>query len=501
MKVRLSPLAAALTLISFISTPVFAATKQNLEASVSKLEKEVASLKNQVAKNNRGVSTSGQTYQATPETKAPVTNVITPSGSTVYLPFDPDVPGQALVSSGPYVGNNFQFAGSDLIVNSPSVNTDVQLLSIRKNITSHLNAIRTEMDLAPAHSHVLLSGVIEGQANYTHFGEGPSTSDINVSNVSLDTTIFGPSDWILGYVELSYNDGTPMSDVFVSTSNFRTGNSRVYVNKAFVTLGNFNCSPLYATLGQYYVPFGTYSSVMVSDPLTKLLARTKARALTLGIQQQGPNAFYASGYGFAGDTHEDSGSPRINNGGINLGYKFDAGFFKGNVGGGVIGNIADSVGMQAGTGFQYAENIAHRVPAYDLRASLSLGDHIDLIGEYIAATKEFGLNDMTFNNDGAQPTAYDLEASYSFTIFDNKPSSVGVGFGKSSQALALGIPLTRTSVVFNTSLMRNTVQSLEFRHDQEYANTDVATGAGNSFVASQSGKADNAVTAQFDYYF
>ena len=147
---------------------------------------------------------------------------------------------------------SIQFAGSNLIVNSPNVNTDLQLLTIRKSIINQLNATLGESGIEPTHSHLLLSGVIESQANYTNHGGAPSTTDIDVTNVSLDTTILGPSEWILGFVEFSYNNGTPMSDVFNSTSNFRTANSRVYVNKAFVTLGNLTCSPFYGTFGQYY---------------------------------------------------------------------------------------------------------------------------------------------------------------------------------------------------------------------------------------------------------
>jgi len=504
MRARLKPLALTMLISGCIAMPVLAATNQSLETTVAKLQKEVAALKKSHAHADDPVSsTATKKNQNKNGNKRTVVQASTGTQFDLaqYLPFDVDVPGEAYVSSGPYIGVNVAFSGSNLIVTSPSVNTDLQLLNIRKKILTQLGSLLGgEGNLKPEHSHVLLSGVIEGQASYTDFGGAPSRTDIDVTNMSLDTTIFGPSNWILGFIELSYDNGTPMQSVFQSASNYRTANSHVYVNKAFVTIGDLTKSPFYTTFGQFYVPFGTYSTVMVSDPLTKLVTRTKARSIEIGMQQQCDNAFYGSAYIFRGDTHANS-VPKVNNGGINLGYKFDLGYFTGNVGGGVIASIADSGGMQLGTGFQFNEQIVHRVPGYNARATLSFGEHIDLIGEWVTASTQFNPNDMSYNNHGAKPSAIDLEASYSFPIFDNLPSSIGIGYGKTNEALAMGIPLTRTSVVFNTSLLRHTLQSLEFRHDRQYAASDVATGAGNTTVISQNGKSDNAVTAQFDYYF
>ena len=489
MKFKFKPL-TALLMSGLLMPQAQAVTNQTLQSEVSQLQKEVAALKRQSA-NGSGVQSR--------KSHAPAGTANPDSNFQDYLPFDPDVPGQAYVSSGPYIGVPITFSGTSLIVNSPNVNTDAQLLTIRKNIINQLNSTLGESGLQPSHSHVLLSGVIEGQVDAIKRGGSSSTTDIDVTNVSLDTTIFGPSDWILGFVELSYNNGTPMQDVYVSTSNYRVANSRVLVNKAFVTIGNFTCSPIYFTFGQFYAPFGTYSTVMVSDVLTKLIGRTKVRALELGWMQQAVNSFYGSVYIFRGDSHVGS-VPMVKNGGVNLGYKFDLGFMTGNVGGGVIGNIADSGGMQLGTGFQYYERIVHRVPAYNLRASFGIGKHLDLIAEYVTATNRFSPLDMSFNGHGAKPSAIELEAAVSFEVFD-KPSSIGIGYGHANQALAMGIPNVRESLVFNTSWWRNTLQSLELRHDREYAASYVATGAGNVPVPQETGRSDNAITAQFDYYF
>lgn len=418
-----------------------------------------------------------------------------------FLPFDLDVPGQAFVSTGPYVGVPIQYAGTDLIINSPSVNTDLQLLGIRKSIHQQLMAMGGMINKEPYHSHLLLSGVVQAQANYTNVGGAPSTSNIDVTNVSIDAFMLGPSEWILGFIELSGDTSAP------TASAYTVSNSRVYVNKAFITLGNLSESPYYGTFGQYYVPFGTYSSLMVKDVLTKVIFRTKARALTLGVREPGENAFFGSAYIFRGDSHASSVS-KINNGGINLGYFYNTGIFHGRFGGGVIANVADAAGFQTGNGFGNNEQLVHRVPGYNLRGVFSFGPHVDFIAEYITASTAFNPTNMSFNGSGAKPWAFDTELAYTFTMFDNKPTTAAIGYQKSGQALSMGIPTTRYSLVFNTSWWRNTLQSLELRRDIHYAASDTANGpttnpagacTANTCVGS--GKPDNAVTVQFDYYF
>src|SRR3990167_863498 len=494
MFIRLTTIATLLAAAGMMSAPAYAATTTTTTTTTDK------SANGEIKSSSHTTTTKtakGDAQSSSRLSGKQLAKII--HDDKEYLPFDMDVPGQAYVSTGPYVGVPFQFAGNDLVVNSPSVDTDVQLLGIRKSIVTRLRSLG-DVYKEP-HSHVLLSCVLEGAASYYNPGGSPSTTDINVTNVSLDTWVLGPSDWLMGFIELTYSDVPAINDVYTSTSNYRAANSRVFVNKAFVTMGNFSESPVYGTFGQYYVPFGVYSSVMVSSPLTKFLTRTKARAILLGLQQQDPkSAFFGAGYIFRGDSHAASVA-KINNGGLNLGYKFKGNIFKGKIGAGVIGNIADSGGMQTAGNFQNAEQLVHRVPGYNLNTVMSIGQHLDFIGEYVAASTSFNPTNMSYNGNGAKPWAFDLEAAYSVDLFETKPSSFGVGYSQSNEALALGLPLNRVSVVVNTSWWRNTLQSLEFRRDREYAASDTASGAGSVTTPAASGKIDRAVTAQFDYYF
>ncbi len=550
MKQQLKPLAISLCVLSLMTAPAVMAAQTDSQSTaslarqVAKLQREVALLKGQRAIDRRETTQrertvkvvrhvhhhypaenatnmerhvlrhlrptaeqlENQRYENQQSVESPYATL--PPTGTDYFPIDLDVPGQAFVSTGPYIGIPLQFSGSNLIINSPSVNEDVALLNLRKNIRQRLRALG--VDFEATHGHLLLSGLVEAQANYKQNTSGRA-SDINVTRAALDAYILGPASWTSGLLSLHYDDNIGASEGSLAT-NYRTANSRVFVRQAFIILGDFEQTGLYSTIGQMFVPFGTYSSNMISSPLTQLLARTKARAVLIGYQQQTPNAFYGAGYVFRGDAH--AGQSGINNGGINLGYRFACERFSGNFGGGFIGNIADSAGMQV-TGGRNAnpsvfdgfggidglgsEKLKHRVNAYNVRGLFSIGKHLDFLAEYVGSSKAFSTEDLTFNDRGAKPWAFNVEAAYSFTLFE-RPTAVAIGYGHAHDTLALGLPPHRYSIVLNTSWWKNTLQSLEFRHDSNYAESHFATGSEVTPFTHGPGRSDNMVTAQFDLY-
>lgn len=500
--------------MSMFTLPSYASSSadKDIKEELLSLKKEVAQLKTQInetsihhvkkikqqkiTKDHRGVKVST------------VKNIGMLAHETPYFPIDFDVPGQAFVSSGPYLGIPLQYSGGNLIINNPTIDQDVSLLTMRKNIYHRLSELGIEK--GTEHAHVLLSGIIEAQGMYKNIGNSaaPSSSDIDLTGAGLDAYIIGPTNWVSALLSLSYDNdlGTNTGSL---NNNSRVQNSRFFVNQAFITIGDFRFSPFYATIGQFYVPFGAYSSNMVSSPLTKLMAKTKARALTLGYRPQSDNSLFAAAYVFKGDSHVTA-TNKISNGGINMGYHFLNDHFSGMIGGGVIANIADSLGMQntgnaplfGGFGSSTAGNelIVHRVPAYNLRGLISLGKHVDLLGEYITASTRFSPNDLTMNAHGAKPRALNVEGAYTFTDWA-RPTSFALGYGMTKDALALGLPAQRYSFVVNTSIWKETLQSIEFRRDLNYRTSSSATGSLISPAINGTGKPNNMVTAQFDFYF
>ena len=544
MKQQVKPFIVSLGLLGLISAPVFAETAdsqqlERLEKQMAQMQQEMKVLKAQLREKSNRSSVSHKARQAPavrhqempqpqmqelpPTPAAASENTVInappytlPKNGIRYLPVDLDTPGQSFVSTGPYLGVPIEYSGSNLVINNPNINEDVSLLKLRKNINTRLAELG--IPHPEDHAHLLLSGLIEGQASVKSGGTGADTSDIDLTSAKLDAYILGPSSWTSALMTFAYDNNTGATTGVITTQH-RVANSRVFIDKAFITIGDFTKSPFYGSIGQMYLPFGTYSTNLVTSPLTKTLARVKDRALLLGYQGQGPDAFYTSAYLFKGDSYMPSTIKKINNGGINVGYRFKREQYNSDFGAGVIGNIADSVGMQdtnnqplfggfgntfnscgpLGTGPCGNEQLVHRVPAYDLRGLFAIGKRWNFIAEYIRSATHFSVNNLSYNSHGAQPQALNTELAYTFTVF-NRPASIVGGYGMTKEALAIGLPAKRYSLVVNTSIWRDTLQSLELRHDIDYGTMVTSTGQG-ILGPTGTGRSDNVITAQFDIYF
>jgi len=411
------------------------------------------------------------------------------------------------VTTSPYYGLRSAFDASDLIVNLPTMNEDLRLLKQRVHYEKAAKGIHPPYANHPV---LVLSGKIEAQTMLRWPYAGPTSSDVNLSTAELETLVnAGP--WALGVVSIQYDDSLP--DPALSGAGQRIANSRIFLRRGFITIGNLNRFPLYFSSGQMFVPFGRYASSMVSTPLTQQLGRVNARDVLLGFYHDG---IYAEVYAFKGDSH--TGTSGINQGGGNLGYETQRGTFSFNGGAGVIANMSDADGMQktgaaAGSfqGFGDAsglEKINRRVPGLNIHTEISYGP-VNFIAAYVSALRPFAFNDLNFNNGGARPQALHLEAGYHFHIFWHRPASINAAFGHSWQALALDMPESSYTAIFNTSLWKNTILAIEFRHDVNYPRSDTAGGrciAGDGTVflctASPMGRRNqDTLLAQLGLYF
>ncbi len=413
------------------------------------------------------------------------------------------IAGTPVVTS-PYLGSRPAFDGSDYIVNISSINRDIRLMQQRRSLYQAYRSIGYPVPHKPI---IAISGkvvpvaTISGGPNFDF-----STGDVSLGASEIDVAAL-LNDKVEAYVSVAVDTSPP------DVGGQRLSNSSIDLNMGFVNIGNLDKTPFYFTGGQLYVPFGRYSTSMVSAPLTMIMARTKSRPFILGYKSKTESGPFAAVYGFRSDTTLGT----TGTGGVNLGYVFDTGRMMGEVGVSGISSINDSGGMQfTGSvpgptfgnfgGFSSPSNGSEsvkKIPALGVHGYVSI-DRYNFTAEWIGATGAFRTQDLSFNGQGAKPQAAQLEASVTFNVFD-KPSTVGLGYQWSKETLALNLPQQRISGVFNISIWKDTVESLEYRHDINFNTTQYANGAApigqvNANTNGPGGASDT-LLAQIGVYF
>jgi len=410
------------------------------------------------------------------------------------------------VITSPYLGTRSEFDGSDLIVLNSGVNQDIHLLREIKTLTL-LN--QKEHRPTPDAPTLVLSGRIEAQAVASNnSSQNQTSSDFNLTNSQLDLMPIINS-WVTGLMTFNYDNSM--------TTPRRISNSRIFVNDAFITIGNFCKSPFYASMGQMFLPFaGQYSSFMLSTPLPQQLGDVRERALLLGYQPMSNNGLYAAIYAFNGPSNTDIHDRlNINEGGANLGFKYHFCSWSFDIGASYISNIADAIGFQnnaapTNVGFlgfgntSLSEIIDHHVPGIDVHSNFSFGNY-RLYLEYVDSLRSFAANNLNFNGEGARPESANIEGAYKFCLC-GRPSSIAIGYARTREAFALNFPEQRYNAVFNISIWKDTIASLEYRYDINYPSDTFGGGNGPfgffvPYFPGDIGRTGSQVTAQFGIYF
>ncbi len=409
------------------------------------------------------------------------------------------IAGTPVVSS-PYLGSRPAFDGSDYIVNIASINRDIRLMQQRRSLYRAYDKIGYQ---APNTPIIALSGKLEPVATFGDPFKGGANGDLTLGSNELDVAAILNSS-VEGYMSVVYDSSPP------DVGGQRLSNSALGLNMGFVNIGNLDKTPFYFTAGQIFVPFGRYSTAMVSAPLTTVMSRTKARPFILGYKSQTDTGPIAAIYGFRSDTTLGNGAA----GGVNLGYIYDATYFNGEIGGSFISSMDDAGGMQftgaaPGTTFGGFSSITNgsemvkKIPAVGVHGTLHV-DRFNFTAEWIGATTAFRPEDLSFNGRGARPQALQLEGGMTFRNFD-KPASIALGYQWSQDTLALNLPNRRIAGVYNISIWKDTVESLEYRHDINFRKNQYANGASapdytNANTISPGGSTDT-LLAQIAVYF
>lgn len=408
------------------------------------------------------------------------------------------IAGTPVVSS-PYLGSRPAFDGSDYIVNISSINRDIRLMQQRRSLYRAYQSIGYPTPQVPI---IAISGKAEPDGVISNPFRSSGSADLTLGSNEIDVAAILNKN-VEAYVSVAYDASPPEVGPRINNSAFN-------LNMGFINIGNLDNSPLYFTAGQLFVPFGRYSSSMISAPLPLNLARTKTRPFILGYKSQEDTGPFAAAYIFNSDT--TLGKSGV--GGANLGYIYNYNNVTGEIGASYISNIADAAGMQTtssnmaatfgGFGsFTNGNEAVRKTQAVDVHGNMAY-ERFNLAAEWVGAVQSFRPQDLSYNGRGAKPQAVQTELDVTFIAFD-RPSSFGIGYQWSKDALALNLPLRSLVGVFNISIWKDTVESIEYKHDIDYNIYQFANGAapvgGVNATTFGTGQSADTVSLQIGVYF
>ena len=258
----------------------------------------------------------------------------------------------------------------------------------------------------------------------------------------------------------NYDSGTAATlDV---ASEERIENSAVKLKRAFVTLGQLKQSPWYLSVGQLHMPFGRYSSLMLSAADTRRIGRITGRGVVVGYDGSA-----ASGDGWVSQAFIMQGKSNILTQKRHLDqvgasaawmHHFKAQQYL-QMGGGWVRNIADADSVFNGLYdfWDDSNTLKHRVPGLD--AYMVVGNGPWRLGmEYVGTLRRLEYNTENFGH------YHSIQASLDYAMDAHHiPSNLYAVYGhthadNNDQA---GLAYWATGAYMH--LWKNTMQALEYR--------------------------------------
>jgi hypothetical protein len=294
-------------------------------------------------------------------------------------------------------------------------------------------------------NRISINGLIEVEAANT------DAPDADVNDITLSTLEVGVdaqvNPWVNAYVLILFEeDETDPPEI----------------DEGIIILENSDLSDFYIAAGRMYIPFGNFTTNGISDPLTLEIGETRETALQAGYFS---NGFYGSLFLFNGDTREDE-REAIDQFGLNMGFinENEATGLGYDIGFSWVNSLADSDSLQEA--ISDPENLTDKVSGFGIHGIIHSGP-FSLIGEYLTASDTFDAADLSYNNAGAKPAAFNLEVGYS-TQLAGIDATLAIAWQETHEALMLELPKKRYLAALSMDILEQTTLSLEYLKDDDY---------------------------------
>jgi len=320
-----------------------------------------------------------------------------------------------------------------------------------KTIEQRLNNIEQQLKSGNWYKGITISGAIEIDISHSDAPSG-KTSDITLSTAEFD-------------IEAAVTEGITANLLFLFEED-TTNPPQLDEGYLSIQLGE---TPFSVTTGQFYLPFGTFESALLSDPLTLELGEIRESAIQLNFEQ---DHFHGTVFLFNGDAEESGDDEKIDGYGAAAGFNHEGQGYALEVNLAYLSNIADSDTLQ--DSITDSSVMDSTVAGTTAQFIFSMGA-ITLSGEYLGAIDSFKAADLTFNEKGAQPSSSNFEIAYNFNITGHR-STFAMAIQSTDEALALGLAEQRTAIALSVNVLDNTSITAEIKHEEDYSKTRDGTG-------------------------
>ena len=355
------------------------------------------------------------------------------------------------VGTGPYFGLGATYDGSDLVVLQPNIHKDLALLKQNTYISKV-----TKDRVAPAAPYVQLSGLTEIQM--TAQSKTRNAVDLTMANLDIDAWV---NPWLTAYANFG-----------IESDEAKNGNFRMI--QAFATYGNLMQSPIYASIGQMFVPFGSFSTgTSEMGSVTRSVGRIYERAFSAGYYPG--NGMHLSGAVYNGRTR-NSRSRNLDQFATSARYEGDIlilnstpASFKAGVS--YTNNIAETAVMREM--FNEGAVLSHFVPGADLFLQFKVLPYV-FRAEYVSALRHFSENDIMQGPHKIKPSSLLLEVEYDFYMF-GKAAAVTLHHSEADDAVASSLVKHQAGVNTSVNILKNTLLSLEYSHRRIYSSKNAVS--------------------------
>ncbi len=269
------------------------------------------------------------------------------------------------------------------------------------------------------------------------------------------------------------------------------------VQQAYLHIGYEEKSPFLVDIGKQFLPFSVYKIHPIVNSLTQLLDETVKTSLIFGYAK---SPIFFSGYIFNAQGSSNGNitpTNQIYNGGAELGIVHVSENFGYDISLGWINNMAE------------AKQIFGLVPVTRHKVG-NLAFHADIDIKKFSASLDvsypvsrFNINDISYNNQGARPSAYGIELTYYIPFF-KFAGDLSLGYQRSFQALFLALPKYRYLATYTITFNENIDFKTEVLRAKDYDTNDLATFLTNNnvtFARAGTNLWNNSLLFQLELHF